>query len=219
MKLRNIILCLMVIIFFCACGSKKKDYSESFKKKFANGKYLFIKGDLKGSLKVFNETIEEESHFIPARLMKVKCLFYLKQYEQSFNEVVVLEKQTTDNSVVGYWKAKLLRTFGKIDQSLEILEDLANEDPFQFKVFYELASIYHEKKNYKEAIRNYYQALALEPLMINARLDIIEMYRELKFDDKANKLLEDLSKPYNEIIEDSVIKQRIKEIESKLKKQ
>ncbi len=206
------------ILAFSACSkSKSTELSEEASKKFTDGKYLFIKGQFKGAIKFFDEVLSENENFINARIMNAKSLFYLGAHKKSLSQITMAEKISPSNPLVLFWKAKILMTIGSTDASFKILSNLVVEDPYNFRAHYELAKLYRAKKDFKGALKEYRECLTIEQTLLKIRMDIVALYRDLQFKDKAKELLSEFEKPYKNLIKNKILKENFTKLGNSLK--
>lgn len=142
-----------------------------------------------------------------------KAHYKLGQYDQAaelLDEAFAIQKENQDNPTVG--KADMLRYRGLVDlknfdyeraedkliRSLEIYENLRNNDMNSFKGLTSLANVVHEKGDPDSAKVLYQQAMDLHAELANAEpkelsqgyVDLAELYTETGEKDRAERMME-----------------------------
>lgn len=213
-----IIFILALVTTFCSSKKKHNSISEDFKKLFIKAKYEFVKRNFHKSIRFSEQILEEYPSFINAYVVKIKCLYYLNKYKDALQQIKIAESFDPFYSNLLFWKAIIYKKLGKNNESIELLKKIIEQDSYNFRAHYELAKLYKETAQYKEALLSYKAALSLEPALLNSRLDIISIYYKLGLKTKAEKLFHSLKTPYIDLAKKTWVYKRYQDWEKKFKK-
>ncbi len=208
----KIVYAILFTFLVISCGNKKT-ISEEIKKKFTTAKYHFVKGEIEIADKLFDEILTKHSDFFNARIMKVKALYYLGKFNKALKNIEKIQGDLSNSPTLLYWKAKNLKMLSKRLECVNTLKKILEMDPFNVRALYDIAKIYKEDKKYKEALRYYREIIIQETTIFKAKIDIVEMYGELKFFDKAKKMFQVIKQPFIEIIKNKKLKKKYKKLE------
>jgi len=182
----KIILTLIMLIVFSACGSKTKEelYAEGLKQLEASNPG--------GAVVLFKNALEKDENYLDARFQLAKSyskLGKLDQAEKEFNKVL---KQNPSRDEVLLELAVILNASKKAVEAIKLGEQYLAKHPGSVEGLEILGIASAVNANYEDAERYLLQAVAVDPSRAKTKLEIAAVYVASGKEPKAKSLLEEL---------------------------
>jgi putative PEP-CTERM system TPR-repeat lipoprotein len=184
----RIILILMVLITFSACGGKTKEelYAEGIKQLEASNPG--------GAVVLFKNALEKDENYLDARFQLAKAYSKLGKREQAEKEFNKVLKQNPSRDEVLLELAGILNTSGKAGEAFKLGEQYLAKHPGSVEGLEILGIASAVTNNYEDAERFLLQAVATDPSRAKTKLELAAVYVSAGKEPKAKSLLEDLTK-------------------------
>ena len=152
---------LAVFIFGIHCGLHDNEIAQ---KKYMFAKNQFIQGNIKESLKLFEEVMEYPG-YTNARVMAGKIYYYLEDYQKAEEYFKKSLDEESGNINALYWMAMVKKKTSKDkeeqDEALELFDEILSLDSYHIDSKLQKASILEKQGKIDKAILEYKSALEI----------------------------------------------------------
>lgn len=127
---------------------------------------------------------------LTARTELAEVAFAKKQYELVGSEVESILKINSDFLDASFLKARLLMSQNKVDDAIELLNKAVWAKKDADKAYFLLGQAYLQKKDRKQADKNFKEALNINPANIGAFIPVFEAYMQANQKETARQYLD-----------------------------
>jgi tetratricopeptide (TPR) repeat protein len=186
----RIMLVIIILISISTHACVRQEISEAILSDYSEAKNLYIKGDLDTALQHFCAIKKKAPTFANNLFMIGKIYFFQKKYEEAEKTWTALMDRQPYHMDTVKWLARMYLQENKIEQAEPLVtRALAynSDDPELLLLF---AKVKANVKDYSTAIEFYKKALLFEERLVEAHIDLSDMYRSFGLTERACSELE-----------------------------
>jgi predicted Zn-dependent protease len=153
----------------------------------ANQEFLDKKFD--SALELTEKVMKSHSEYLPAAVLKGKILFYTKKHKEAVEVFSKILKAEPGHQGALLWLARIAVLDKKTQADAEryLLHGL-NNHPEDFVLHYELAKLYNNAGNLRQAMVEYQKALMMEDELTSVYRNYEALLVQHKLSDRANRI-------------------------------
>lgn len=173
---------LLCFLFILKCGSKEKAIEL-----FTQGKLEYSKKNLKGASDFFEQSLKQDSGFLPGYIMLGKTYYFNGEFEKAEKTFKTSISKFPGNSASRFWLARIyLLDDTKIAEAKNELDLILQGDDTYFEAHYYLAKLYEKEGKVKEALLEYNKAKLIKHGFEKIHRDLGKLYERSGFKDRAD---------------------------------
>ena len=155
------------------------------------GKMAFSAGRYAEAAAEFQKAVEADPKKPAARINLGTTLVKFRKYRQAIGHFLTALQLAPDNLTAHFNLGKLYGFFGNDEKAVQHLQIVVNEAPKDFNAHHALANAYRKVQRFDKAVEHYKAALAIEPGLSWAWLDMSSLYLATGRYGEALKILEE----------------------------
>ncbi|MDF3821464.1 hypothetical protein P3G55_16285 [Leptospira sp. 96542] len=173
---------IVFLIFVVSCTPSKNEQLQ----KYISAKGSYLKGDLKGSEKIFEELYEDDPEFEDVDLHLIKIEFYRGNFEKCLEHIDnALESGRWQQQALLFKIRILLINSNSTDEILVLTEKMLKYDSSNLDALLLAGKVYAKYNRTSEAIITYNRIIAESERIQSAHIALSKIYASLGLFDNA----------------------------------